>query len=427
MSEPSPSPVPCDWLVRGGRVVDPANGLDGVRDVALRDGRIAAVAESIDPAGAREVFDARGLVVTPGLIDLHVHGYEHVTPLGIDIDRYCLGRGTTTAVDAGSAGCDTFPGFRAFAAERFRTRLLAFLHISRTGLSFAGLGGDSDTPGELESLRFANADDCAACIEANRDLLVGVKIRLSDSIADGGRHEAESYRRAREAARAAGVPLMVHHNFSTVPHEDCPGLLAPGDLWTHCYHGFPKTLVDPAARRLLPAAREAAERGVLFDLGHGQGSFNWTVAEIAVAEGFWPHTLSSDLHRGCAEGPCYDLPLVMSKLLHLGMRLGEVVRATTSSAAAAIGWGDRLGSLAPGREADLAVFALEDYDGPVEDCQSQLRRVRRLLRPRAVWRAGVPAGITAPVSFPNPASIARQRPWWDRLLVRDATPPEAGG
>ncbi len=415
----------CDWLVRGGRVVDPANGLDGIRDVAIRDGRIFAVAESIDPAGAREIFDASGLVVTPGLIDLHVHGYEFVTPLGIDIDRHCLGRGTTTAVDAGSAGCDTFPGFRAFAAERFRTRLLAFLHISRTGLSFAGLGGDNDTPGELESLRFANSRDCADCVGANRDLVVGVKIRLSDSIADGGRHEAESYRRALEAARSTGVPLMVHHNFSTVPHEDCPGRLAPGDLWTHCYHGFPQTLVDPATRRVIRVAREAVERGVLFDLGHGQGSFNWTVAEIAAAEGFWPHTISSDLHRGCAEGPCYDLPMAMSKLLHLGMPLEAVVRATTSAAAAAIGWGDHIGSLAPGREADLAVFALEEWDRPLEDCQSQQRRVNRLLRPRAVWRAGTPAAITEPACFPNTDSIARQRPWWGRLLVRDGTAPDS--
>ncbi|MEX2581450.1 MAG: amidohydrolase/deacetylase family metallohydrolase [Verrucomicrobiales bacterium] len=410
-----------DWLIRGGRVVDPLNNLDSIRDVAVQDGRIAAVSEALDPESAQEVFDARGLLVVPGLIDLHMHGYDLVTPLGLDVDHYCLGRGVTTAVDAGSAGCDTFAGFRAFAAERFRTRLLAFLHISRTGLSFAGLGGDNEVPGELESLRFANARDCADCIEANRDLIVGVKIRLSDSIADGGRNEAEAYRRAREASAAVGLPLMVHHNFSTVPYEDCPGKLSAGDIWTHCYHGFPSSIVDPETRRVHPVVRAAAERGVLFDVGHGQGSFNWTVAEIAVGEGFWPRTISSDLHRGTAEGPCYDLLMVMSRLLHLGMPLDAVIRATTCDVASSIGRENRLGALSVGREADITVLALEDVDQPLEDCQSQMRRVRRLLRPRAVWRGGVPSEITRPRRFPNPVSIESQKQWWPRLLVRDAS------
>ncbi len=409
-----------DWLIRGGRVIDPGNHLDAIVDVALQDGKILAVAEALDPGSANQVFDASGMLVTPGLIDLHVHGYDLVTPLGLDIDHYCLGRGVTTAVDAGSAGCDTFAGFRAFAAERFRTRLLAFLHISRTGLSFAGLGGDSEVPGELEALRLANARDCASCVDANRDLLVGIKIRLSSSIADAGRNEAEAFRRAQEAAATVALPLMVHHNFSTVPLEDCPGKLRAGDIWTHCFHGFPRSIVDPETRRIHAVVHEAGKRGVRFDIGHGQGSFNWTVAEIAAAEGFWPWTISSDLHRGTAEGPCYDLPMVMSRLLHVGMPLEAVIRATTSDAAACIGWEDRIGNLSPGREADVTVLALEDFDQPLEDCQSQMRRVKQLLRPRAVWRAGIPAKITHLRHFPNPESIAHQRQQWPRLIVRDA-------
>jgi dihydroorotase len=335
------------------------------------------------------------------------------------VDHFCLGRGVTTAVDAGSAGCDTFPGFRAFAAERFRTRLVAFLNISRTGLSFAGLGGDNDTPGELESLRLVNARDCARCIEANRDLLVGVKIRLSDSIAADGRNEPEAYRRALKAAAMVRLPLMVHHSFSTVPNPQCPGEMSAGDIYTHMYHGFNNTMIDPATRQVDPTFLAAREKGVLFDIGHGQGSFNWTVAELAAEQGFWPDTISSDLHRGTCDGPCYDLPTAMSRLLRVGMPLAEVIRQTTLAPAKAIGWEDRIGSLAVGREADVAVFSLDEVDLELEDCQSQMRHVRQLIVPQAVWRAGEPGTITRPKRFPNPETIASQKVWASRLLVHD--------
>lgn len=411
-----------DWIIAGGRVMDPSHGVDARLDLCIRDGHISLLTRSARAETFDRRFDARGLLVVPGLIDLHMHGYEHVTPLGINVDHYCLGRGVTTAVDTGSAGCSTFEGFRTYACRPSRTRLLALLNISCAGLAFAGLGGDKATPGELDLLELADLEGCIECVNANRDLIAGVKVRLSASLADEGRNEAEAFRRALAAARAVRLPLMVHHTLSTVSLADCPGKMAAGDIYTHTYHGFRSTIIRSDGR-LDPAVRAARERRVRFDLGFGQGSFNWTVAELCVQQGFWPDTISSDLHSGTCEGPAYDLPTVMTKLLHLGLPLAEVIRRTTLEPARAIGWADRIGSLGVGREADVTVLSLDRVDTELEDCQSQLRRVRQRLRPRAVWRAGAPGSITSPARWPNPASIARQRAAWDLLEVRDPHPP----
>ena len=406
-----------DWIIAGGRVMDPANHIDGQMDLCIRDGRISLLTGSARAESSIQRFDARGLLVVPGLIDLHMHGYEHVTPLGIAVDHYCLGRGVTTAVDTGSAGCSTFQGFRTYASRPSRTRLLAFLNISCAGLAFARLGGDRATPGELDLLELADLEGCVDSVNANRDLIAGVKVRLSASLANGGRNEAEAYRRALAAARAVRLPLMVHHTLSTVSLSDCPGRMAAGDIYTHTYHGFRSTIIRSDGQ-LDPAVRAARERGVLFDVGFGQGSFNWTVAELSFQQGFWPDTISSDLHSGTCEGPAYDLPTVMTKLLHLGLPLPEVIRRTTSEPARAMGWEERIGSLEVGREADVTVLSLDTVDTELEDCQSQLRRVRKPIRPRAVWRAGVPGRITSPAQWPNPAIIARQRAAWDLLEVQ---------
>ena len=411
-----------DWIIAGGRVIDPANHLDAQMDLCIADGRISLLTRSARNETSDQRFDARGLLVVPGLIDLHMHGYEHVTPLGINPDHYCLGRGVTTAVDTGSAGCSTFQGFRNYACLTNQTRLLAFLNISSAGLAFARLGGDKATPGELDLLELAELEGCIDCVNANRDLIVGVKVRLSASLADDGRNEAEAYCRALAAAREVQLPLMVHHTLSTVSLADCPGKMASGDIYTHTYHGFRSTIIRSDGQ-LDPLVQIARERGVLFDVGFGQGSFNWTVAELSFEQGFWPDTISSDLHSGTCEGPAYDLPTVMTKVLHLGLPLTEIIRQTTIEPARAIGWEDRIGTLAVGREADVTVLSLDKVDTELEDCQSQLRRVRKRLRPQAVWRSGVSGRITSPAQWPNPEVIARQRAAWNLLEVRDAHPP----
>ena len=411
-----------DWLVCGGRVIDPANGLDSVLDVAISDGKIAAVEANLDVGLADKVYDAGGKLVTPGLVDLHTHTYDLVTPLGIDVDHYCLGRGVTTAVDTGSAGCDTFRGFRAFSVERFRTRVLAFLNISRAGLA-VGAATLKEAPGELESPKFINADECVTCVEANRDILIGVKVRLSASIADNGANEPLAYEASREAAKTTATPLMVHHTMSTIPVEAAPGQMQPGDIYTHSYHGYESTIIDPQTRAIHASVLNARQRGVLFDIGHGMGSFNWTVAEICAAHGFWPDTISTDMHSLTCDGPGYDLPTVMSRLLHLGMPLPEVIRTSTVNAAAAIGWQDRLGTLGVGRAADVTVLSVNDVDVLLEDCHGQVRPMRQRLKAKAVWKDGEPATITEPVRWPNAEKAAKSKEGWSQLVIRDPFAP----
>lgn len=412
-----------DHLIRGGRVIDPANGIDRLADVAIKGGVIAEIARDIPLNKTKTYYDARNQIVTPGLIDIHAHVYEHVTPLGVSADEYCLRRGVTTVVDAGSTGYLTFPGIRRFADEGLHTRLLVFLNISSVGLAAAGLGGDDDLPGELESLKFASVAGAEQVIEANRDRIVGVKIRLSDTITNGGQHETEGFRRALALAERVQLPLMVHHAFSTVPLADCPGRLRPRDIYTHCYHGFPSTIIDPETGRVDASVMKAYGAGVRFDIGSGQGSFNWTVAERALEDGLLPYTISTDLHQGTVHGPTYDLPTVMTRMLHLGLSLPEIVAMTTANAAKAIGWDDRIGTLGIGRPADITALAVESCQTQLEDCQSQLRQVEKRIVARGVWRDGVHFPCTVANPWPNEQTIARQRGSWERLVVRDERHP----
>jgi dihydroorotase len=345
--------VEVDLLIAGGRVIDPANGVDGVADVAVAAGRVVAVGRDLRHSFcAAQTHDAGGQIVTPGLVDAHGHFYRHCTPLGEPADEVCLGRGVTTAVDAGSAGATTFEGFRKFAAEPARTRLLCILNASMHGLASAGstgggAGGELDSLNQVRSPAGLHAWACLThplravlyvvqvqveplvrCIEANRDLVVGVKVRLSADAANDGKNELEAYRRALRACELASVPLMTHHTFSTVPLTQCPGedaspiRMRAGDLYTHSFHGFETTIIEEG--RVAAAAWEAKRRGVLFDVGHGQGSFNWTVAKIATDEGFWPDIISTDIHRDSRHGPCYDLPTVSR-----GKRRQQRATATT--------------------------------------------------------------------------------------------------
>ncbi len=407
-----------DWIIKNGRVIDPSQALDKVTNIGLAKGKIAAIGDIEGGSEADQIYDATGHIVTPGLVDLHIHGYEHVTPLGIDVDHYCLGRGVTTAIDAGSAGCDTFDGFRHFAAERSQTRLLAFLHISRAGLAFSSRTGGDD-PGELETLKLVHTRDCIDCIESNRDLLVGVKIRLSSSIANDGRNEVEAYKRAREAAGAVELPLMTHHNFSFIPLEDCPGAMERGDIYTHCFHAYPNTIIDPVSNTLFDSIVAARDAGVLFDIGHGMGSFSWPVAELCAQQGFWPDTISTDIHSLNRDGPVYDLPTVMSRMLKVGMPLVEIIRASTINPAKAIGWDDRIGTLDIGRDADISVLALDSVTLQLEDCHAQLRSLESQLIPKAVWRAGNRGQITSPKKLPDCDTYQTAIDWQSKLIIRD--------
>ena len=346
-----------DVVIAGGTVIDPAQELHAARDVVITDGKIAALTPPGAAPSAERVLDARGLLVTPGLIDLHTHVYLHVGQDNIDANSLAARSGTTTMVDAGSAGAAIFDGFRHYVAARARCRLLALLNISVIGTVASPMAGYG---------RFVDPTFAAETVEANRDLIVGVKV-LGSRIRVGEDNTDQPVWHAHAAARAAGVPLMLHIGDPPPTITQSIPILDRGDLITHCYKGeLVGRLVD---RDGTPTAvlREARERGVLMDVGHGAGSYHWEVARQLCGHGYWPDTISTDVHAGSINGPAYDMPTTMSKLLHLGMPLDAVIRASTLRPAQAIGWDDRIGSLEVGRTADVAVLELQSGAFPLTD------------------------------------------------------------
>jgi dihydroorotase len=377
----------------GGRVLDPGQGVDGAADIVVDGGVIAGPSEAAGGPGGDEagqdwpVIDVTGLIVTPGLLDLHTHLYPGVSHYGVEPDTYCLRRGVTTAVDAGSAGAQTFPGLRRYVIERAETRILAFLNIAVEGMI-------TDLVGELEDIRWASAERAIASARANPDLIVGIKVRLGHQMV--GRDPAPAMRLAREAADALDLPLMVHVIDMRPPISWLLPYLGRGDVVTHCYHGNEGGILDPAGHVLADVWR-ARDRGVLFDVGHGVGSFAYRIARSAIAQGFPPDTISSDLHAHNVSGPAFDQATTLSKLLHLGMSLADVIRATTSTPALAVRRAGLMGTLAPGRAADLTVLELREGHWALPDAAGQTEVVERLIVPRLVLRAGQLRPIDSPV------------------------------
>ncbi len=382
-----------DLLVRGGTVIDPTNGLHGSSDVAIDQGRIVAVGPEMSAAGAREVVDATDCLVVPGLVDLHVHVYWGVADLSIEADPACLGRGATTVVDAGSAGANTFPGFRRLVVEASRGRVLAYLNISAMGQIDPFLG-------ELHDLRFADPERAAAVAMANPDLIVGFKVRVSEMLA--GPNGLAGLDRALEAGRATSLPVMVHIGGTTFDIEEVLDRLRPGDIVTHAFTGWRPGIVTDVGR-VVAAAHEARARGVLFDVGHGAGSFTWPIAEAALADGFLPDTISSDLHRFNVASPVHDLVTTLSKFLLLGLSVEDVVAMATAAPARALRRAPAVGSLTVGAEADITVLRVEE-GGPFEfrDSAGTMRQATRRLVPASVIRAGVPLRIAPLVMEPPP-------------------------
>lgn len=366
-------------LVQGGTVVDPGQGLHALRDVRLAGGRVVEVGERLAPAAGEPVVDARDRLVVPGLIDLHVHVFWGASHYGIEPDPHCLATGTTTVVDAGSAGAYTFPAFRRYVIEVARTRILPFLNIGATGMVAPEVG-------ELRHLEFIDKAAALRAIEAHRDLIQGIKVRLSrDIVGDNSRVALTA---ALEASEAAGLPIMVHVGDTPLPLVTILDELRPGDVLTHCFHGREEGVLDDKGQ-VLAAARRAADRGVHFDVGHGRGSFAFAVARRGLAQGFRPGTISSDLHVYNVDGPVYDLATTMSKFLHLGLSLDEVVHMTTAAPARVLRGAAALGTLAPGAAADLTLLERREGRFDVEDAVGEKVTIRERLVPAGVIRDGV--------------------------------------
>ncbi len=374
--------VPLDLLITGGTVLDPAAGIRGPVDVGIIGSQIVAVGPALARDGARRVIDATGCVVTPGLIDLHLHSYWGVNPFGMDADPICLATGVTTGVDAGSAGPVNFGGFRALVHERTVTRMLAFVALAQHGVW--------KDPGELEDLRFADAAAAARTVSGNRDVAVGIKVRLH--LPSVGEHGRAALRLAIEAGEASGSPVMVHVGNTGISMEEIVDTLRPGDIVTHCYTPQRPSVVDPDGR-VLPAALRAHERGVIFDVGHANNHFDFELVRRALDQGLVPDVISTDLHGRLAPGnPVVDLPTTMSKLLALGLTLEQVVARCTSTPARVIGWADRIGALAVGRVADVAVLAVVEEPTTLRDSVGGTLLADRRIEARWTIRAGAVVG-----------------------------------
>ncbi len=333
-----------ELLIRGGRIVDPGRGVDMTGDLRVRDGRIAAVAAAGATGAAPDatVIDAAGALVLPGLIDLHGHWYD-ASPYGVDPIASLKG-GATVAVDAGTAGYGNFPAFRRTVIDTSPTRVLAYVHVAAAGLAASMVG-------ELEEIRYARPRETAEIIAAHRDVVIGVKVRIGTGAC--GANSAAALVAALEAAELAGTPVMAH----IADGADVPAVLRAlrgGDVVTHALTANGTGILGPDGR-IHPEARAARRRGVLFDVGHGCGSFTWATARRAIDEDFAPDTISTDLHRYSIDYPVVDLPTTMAKLRHLGMSEAEVLASVTSRAAAAL-QRDDIGSLAPGARADITLL-----------------------------------------------------------------------
>jgi dihydroorotase len=381
-----------DLVIKGGDVLDPSQGLRGRRDIGIRYGLIEAVEAEIPPARALRLLDAGGKLVTPGLVDLHCHVYPYGSAIGIPADELTPLQCTTTCVSAGDAGANNFAAFRRFIVAQTRTRLYAFVHIANIGLTPFPIA-------ELTNIDYAQVDACAKAVAENPDIAIGVKVRMSENVI--ARNGIEPLRRAILACERAGTggKVMVHiGGVETVElMSQILDLLRPGDILTHAYSGAPNiagaftNIVQNG--KPLPAALAAKQRGVVFDVGHGGGSFDYTVAEVAIPQGCGPDTISSDIHvfSGNSPGVPY-LTNVMSKFLGLGFTLEQVVAMATINPARIINRLPKLGTLQVGAPGDVAIMEL--VEGPVSfvDTRNNRREGRAQLKPVQTVTAGVPFG-----------------------------------
>jgi dihydroorotase len=381
-----------DLLVRNANVLDPSQNLKGTRDIGIRYGQIESIAASIPPERAERVFDAAGRLVTPGLIDLHAHTFPYGSAIGIPADELVPFQCTTTVVSAGDAGANNIAAFRRLAMAQSRTRQFAFVHIGIVGLAGFPIP-------ELFNIEYAQVDACARAVAQNADFVLGVKVRMSENvIAQNG---LEPLKRAVAACEKSGVPARVMAHIGGVQTRALMSqildTLRAGDILTHCYSGAPNVAGEGTNivqdGKLLPAALAAKQRGVIFDIGHGGGSFDYTIAEAAIQQGCPPDTISSDIHvfSGNTPGMPY-LPWVMSKFLNMGFTLEQVITMATSAPARVIGRVPKLGTLQTGAPADISVFEL--VEGPVSfvDTRNNKRDGKVYLKPSATIAGGVVFG-----------------------------------
>ena len=370
-----------DLLIKGGRVIDPAQGIDSRLDIAITGDKVVALAKDISAQESQQVIGAEDKIVTPGLIDLHCHVYSDVIDIGAEPDVAGVRQGVTTVVDAGSAGQAIFRGFLKYVIPSSATSVFCFLHLGSQGLSI--------TP-ELRDWEEINLNAIMATIDSNREIIKGIKIRLVGNIvASAG---VEVVKMAKKTAKNFGLPIMVHIGDSlkqvspTLTREFLP-LMEPGDILCHVFTAQFGSAMCPDGT-VLPELREAAERGVVLDMAHGRFNFSYEVARKAMAQGILPTIISSDLTSFSLTGPVYGLTVTMSKLMALGLELKQIIEMSTINPARAISVENRKGSLKPGMDADVSILELLPGTWKLNDCEQQTIEVTKLITPSMTVKSG---------------------------------------
>ena len=369
-----------DLIVKGGTVIDPSQGLNGINDIAVEDGKIARVAPDIPSEEAARVLDVKGKLVVPGLIDLHTHVYDGVNGNGVEADIGGVRAGVTTMVDAGSSGCDTFGGFPRHIIPNSATEIICFLHICRTGLATTP---DIFSPASIDL-------DKTIQVASESGAISGIKARMvSPALEIMG---MEMPRLAKQAAREAGVKLMVHIGDTEKRYDpnvirDLLPILEEGDIVTHLFTANPGGVVDSDGR-LVPEAQEAKDRGVWLDTAHGRSNFSFDVGQRILDQGLLPHCISTDLTLPGRQRTVHSMTEMMTRFLAMGFTMDQVVTMSTLNPAQAIGEDDRLGSLQAGKQADISVLQIEDGDWLLYDVLGDSRRHDKALVPVVTVKRG---------------------------------------
>ncbi len=369
-----------DLIVKGGTVIDPSQGLNGLNDIAVEDGKIALVAPDISSDEAARVLEVKGNLVLPGLIDLHTHVYDGVNGNGVEADLGGVRAGVTTMVDAGSSGCDTFGGFPRHIIPNSATEIICFLHICRTGLATTP---DIFSPASIDL-------DKTIQVASESNAISGIKARMvSPALEIMG---MEMPRLAKRAAREAGVKLMVHIGDTEKRYDpnvirDLLPIMEEGDIVTHLFTANPGGVVD-ANGNLVPEAQEARDRGVWLDTAHGRGNFSFDVGQRILDQGLMPHCISTDLTLPGRQRTVHSMTEMMTRFLAMGFTMDQVVTMSTLNPAKAIGEDGRLGSLQVGKQADISVIRIEEGDWLLYDVLGDSRRHDKAVVPVVTVKKG---------------------------------------
>jgi dihydroorotase len=346
-----------DLVIRNGTVCDPASGTKRRADVAVAGDKIAAIEDLIAENRGTEVVDAKGLYVTPGLVDLHTHCYGGATTTGLFADPIAARSGVTTWVDAGSFGVSQAEGFRKFIVEPAKVRIFGFVYLYP----------DTRNP-DIDPVKYVRSfmKRTGETVVSNRDILLGVKLQVGSNM--NGRYSYDFLKIARELCDTYRIPLMTHISFAPPETEQVMELMKPGDIVTHCYNRHTLGILDESGK-VRQSVREARSRGVLFDVGHGLGSFNFEAARKALDDGFVCDTISTDIYNLSVNGPVFDLPTTMSKMMYLGMSFDDVLKRTTDAPARIVNRSKGLGTITVGGPADIALLAILEGAFPLTDSQ----------------------------------------------------------